>query len=225
MIVWVTREEPPDGPLSTALRERGLAVILEPVIERKVVADPAALLAGLSAEDWLILTSPFAIDAVADVPAARIPQVAVVGESSRVRARAAGLRVELVGADGHGDTLFARLREVVQSGVVCYPRSARAKTPSAWPGIELRSPVLYDTQPCGFDRGVAERVDLVAVASPSAVKALGAIDLPLASIGRATSAAIRATGREPAVEAPYPTFDNLAAAIANYASDCRHHRA
>jgi uroporphyrinogen-III synthase len=225
MIVWVTRDEPPDGPLATALRDRGLDAIVEPVITRQVVADPGALLADLRPTDWLILTSPFAIDAVKDVPAARVPNVAVVGESSRAAALAAGLRVELTGADGHGETLFAALRGRVQTGVVCYPRSARATSPESWGAIELRCPVLYDTQPRAFDRGVVERVALAAVASPSAVKALGELDVLLASIGRATSAAIRGMGREPVVEAAYPTFENLAVAIADYLNSSRHQRA
>ena len=59
---------------------------------------------------------------------------------------------------------------------------------------------------------------IAAVASPSAVAALGGIDVPLASIGRTTSAAIRRIGRQPAVEAAQPTFEDLAAAILVYES-------
>jgi uroporphyrinogen-III synthase len=216
MTVWVTRDEPADGPLSSALRQLGLAVVLEPVIERKVIASPAELLARLGADDWLVLTSPFAIQAVATEPAARIPHVAVVGESSHKLAADAGLRVDLVGADGHGDTLFAELRQQVTHGIVCYPRSSKAKPLESWGDVDVRCPVLYDTVPRGFDCSVVSRVAIAAVASPSAVKALGDIDVPLASIGRATTAAIRATGREPVVEPPYPTFENLARAIADY---------
>jgi uroporphyrinogen-III synthase len=216
MKVWVTREEPEDGPLSTALRERGVEVLLEPVMERRIVGDPESLLARLGPDDWLVLTSPFAIAAVAAVPAARTPQVAVVGESSRALAAAAGLRVTLVGEDGQGSTLFGQLQEMVRTGVVCYPRSAQARAPEPWGEIELRAPILYDTVPRLFDPSIAQRVDLAVVASPSAVRALGDLEIPLASIGRATSAAIRAGGREPVVEPEYPTFENLAQAVADY---------
>ncbi len=225
MIVWVTRNEPADGPLSFALRERGLDVILEPVIEQTILACPADLLAGLGPDDWLVLTSPFAIEAVTAEPAARIPHVAVVGESSRALATRAGLRVELIGPDGHGSTLFEALRTTVTAGVVCYPRSAKAAVPQAWADVELRCPVLYDTVPRDFDRTVAERVAVAVVASPSAVEALGDIDVPLASIGRATTSAIHARGRAPVAVAAYPTFDNLAKAVADYLSSSRHQRA
>ena len=80
------------------------------------MTDPAELLRGLGPDDWLVLTSAYAIEAVADAAGARVPQVAVVGESSRRTAERHGLRVTLISADGHGETLFARLREVVHSG-------------------------------------------------------------------------------------------------------------
>jgi uroporphyrinogen-III synthase len=225
VIVWVTRDESDDGPLSAALRARGLTVLLEPVLERHIVAQPADLLRDLGADDWLVLTSVYAIEAVAQVPEAGVPQVAVVGDSSRRTAEKHGLRVALVSEDGHGETLFAKLRETVHSGIVCYPRSAQAEPQQPWPGIELRAPILYDTVPRIFDRDVARKVAIAAVTSPSAVEALGDIDIPLASIGRTTSEAVRCRGREPAVEASYPSFEHLAAAIADYLSDSRHHRA
>jgi uroporphyrinogen-III synthase len=220
--VWVTREEDADGPLCAAVRACGLGVLLEPVLTHAIVAEPTALLANLGPEDWLVLSSPFAIRAVAECAAARVPHVAVVGEPSHLLAVQMGLRVGLVGADGHGETLFAQLRATVTRGVVCYPRSALAREPEAWAGVELRTPVLYETLAREFDRGAAERCQVAAVASPSAVKALfqalPECRLPLASIGRATSAAIRKHGREPIVEAAYPSFAHLAEAIRGFAA-------
>jgi uroporphyrinogen-III synthase len=55
---------------------------------------------------------------------------------------------------------------------------------------------------------------MVALASPSAVKAIGRVNLPLASIGRVTSKAIRDLGLAPHVEADPPSFAALAGAIA-----------
>lgn len=225
MIVWVTREEAADGPLSTALRVRDLEVLLEPVLERRLVTDPAELLADLGPDDWLVLTSTYAIEALASLPSVRIPQVAVVGESSQRLATQFGLRVNLVGEDGHGQTLFAQLRTQVTSGVVCYPRSAQAAEPVPWPGVKLRSPILYETVTRSYDRLAVQKAAIAAVASPSAVAAIGEITLPLASIGRTTSAAIRQRGLEPAVEAASPSFEHLAEAIASYLSDSRHQRA
>ncbi|UCE59271.1 MAG: uroporphyrinogen-III synthase [Phycisphaerales bacterium] len=213
MRVWVTREEGADGPLSTALRNAGLDVVLEPVIERCVVSDVADEISKLGADDWLVLTSAYAIEAVSVEPS-RIPRVAVVADPSRKVAEALGFRVELVSSKGDGKSLFAELREKVKTGKVCYPRSALVKAPEPWASVEIISPILYTTQPRPFDRTVFDRVDVVAVASPSAVNAIGPTDLPLASIGPSTSAAIRELGMEPWLESPEPSFQSLADGIA-----------
>ncbi len=225
MRVWVTRDEPEDGPLSTALRARGLTPVLEPVIERRLVCDPAQAIGSLSRNDWLVLTSPFAIEAVRSCDAARMPRVAVVGEPSARLARSHGLHVELVSPDGHGAGLFTELRTQVASGTVCYPRSARVSTPKAWRDVELRSPVLYDNFVRTYDRTIVGHVDVVAVASPSAVQVVGPVKLPFASIGRVTSAAIRRLGCEVWTEADPPSFEALAEAIADQAGPSRHQRA
>ncbi|MBU0618247.1 MAG: uroporphyrinogen-III synthase [Planctomycetes bacterium] len=213
MRVWVTRDEPRDGPLSTALRDHGLLVVCEPVLERRVVAGALDVIAQLGPDDWLVLTSPYAIEAAA-CEAAKTPRVAVVAQPSRRAAEAHGMRVELVSSGGDGESLFRELRGKVTSGIVCYLRSSRAAMPESWPGVDLRCPVLYETTTRAFDRGVINRVDVVSVASPSAVLAVGPLDLPFASIGPTTSAAIRNLGREPWVEAPTPSFEALAVAIA-----------
>ncbi len=216
LMVWVTRDEAGDGPLSIALCEHGLDAVLEPVMARRVVADTLDIISRLGPDDWLVLTSPFAIEA-AVCDAARVPRVAVVGESSRQAAAAHGMQVELVGS-GDGDSLFEELRSKVTSGTVCYPRSSKARPREPWRGVEMQCPVLYETVTRDFDRSVVERVNVVSVASPSAVQAVGPVDLPFASIGPTTSAALRKIGREPWVEAPTPSFDALATAIAARAS-------
>lgn len=221
-----------------ALRAVGLTVVHEPVLTRRVVDDCAAVVSKLGADDWLVLTSPYAIEAVAAEPA-RVPNTAVVGEPSRRAALARGLRVQLVSSRGAGQSLFDELRARVKSGTVCYPRSSLAKAPPAWSGVEILSPVLYETVSRDFDRSVIERVDVIAVTSPSAVEALGVADgsplreasraslrdLSIASIGPTTSAALRQAGIEPAIEAPQRSFDSLARAIADYDPDSRHQRA
>ena len=213
MNVWVTRDEPADGPLSTALRKVGLTAVLEPVIERRVVTDAAEELNALGPDDWLVLTSPFAVRAVASGPA-RIPRTAVVGHASREVAEHFGFRVELVSKGGTAHDLFRELQERVSSGRVCYPRSSLVQPPEPWGAVEVLSPVLYETVPRAFDESVVKRVEVVAVASPSAVDAIGPLDLPFASIGPSTSAALRRIGCEPWVEASDRSFKSLAAAIA-----------
>ncbi len=222
MRVWITREEEPDGPFARALFAVGLTVAYEPVLERRVVDDCASVLSQLGPDDWIVLTSPFAIQAVAPT-SAKVPKVAVVGEPSRRAAAARGFRVELVSARGGGEGLFEELRERCTSGTVCYPRSSLAKPPPPWSSVQILSPVLYETVSRRFDRSVSHRVDIVSVASPSAVEAIGPVKLPFASIGPTTSTALRRIGIEPSVEAPESSFEALAAAIAGYAdsSPCR----
>ena len=224
MKVWVTREEGKNGPLCRALEAVNLTPVLEPVIERRVVDDCAAILQGLGPDDWLVLTSPYAVESVAIEPA-RIPRVAVVGQPSRALAEAKGLRVELLSPKGSGVSLFEELRRRTNTGKVCYPRSSLVQAPEPWADVELLSPVLYETTERAFDRTVVDRVDVVAVASPSAVSAVGRIDLPFASIGPTTSDALRAIGIRPWVQAREPSFRSLAAAIADHASASGHHRA
>jgi len=212
MKVWVTRDEAADGPLSTALRNAGLDPVLEPVVSRRVLTDARDEIARLGPDDWLVLTSVFAVEAVAVEPA-RVPLVAVVGEVSRQAALARNLRVDLVSADGTAAGLFRELAERAGGATVLYPRSSLAEAPELPAGVHIVSPVLYETAPRSWRRGVVGEVDVVAVASPSAVGTVGIVDLPYASIGATTTAALREAGIEPCVEAAEPSFEALARAI------------
>ena len=216
MRVWVTRDEERNGPLSRAFSAVGLDVVLEPVIARRLVDDCAEAIRRLGPDDWLVLTSVYAIEAVACAPA-RIPRVAVVGQETRRAAEAKGLRVRQVCSGATRESLFEDLRSRVKRGTICYPRSSEALAPEAWPGVEVLSPVMYETSARAFDREVIRRVDVVSVASPSAVYAIGRLELPFASIGPTTSAALGALGIEPWVEAPQRSFQSLATAVADCA--------
>ncbi len=211
MKVWVTRDERTDGPLSKALRAVGLSVLHEPVLARKALTDAAGALAALTCDDWIVLTSVFAIEAVAgDV--ARVPHLAVVGASSRRAAEARGFRVDLVGR-GDAASLFDELFGRADGRVICYPRSSETMIPKVPPGIDLVSPVMYETVARPFRRIAFTDADVIAVTSPSAVRVIGRADLPFASIGPMTSAALREHGVTPWVEAPQRSFQSLAAAI------------
>lgn len=212
MNVWVTREEPVDGPLSAALRDAGLVPVLEPVIERRVLDGALDELAGLGPDDWLVLTSAFAIRAMPSD--ARTPRVAVVGVPSQRAAEAKGMRVELVGHDGGATALFEELGPLASGKTVLYPRSSAAPARTLPDDVTLISPVLYETAPRAFRTDVIDEIDVIAVASPSAVRAIGAVERPFASIGATTTGALRALDIEPWVEAPEPTFPALALAIA-----------
>lgn len=218
--VWVTRDEKKDGPLCSALRACYLIPILEPVLERIVVADITADLRSLSADDWLVLTSIFAIE---NVPAdlARIPRVAVVGQASKVVAEARGFRVKLVSRHGTGSSLFNDLRKQAAGTHVVYPRSALAEIPpDRHVFAEFTAPILYETRPREFDLAISQDVDVITVTSASAVRALNArlriatLKTPLASIGVTTTAAIVAGHGTVWAQPPWANFVELARTIA-----------
>ncbi len=226
MKVWVTRDEEPGGPLSAALTGVGLDVVCERVISRFAAPDwDSDHVEALGEADLLVLTSVYAIELLAGLTGHRAMGVAVVGEVSRKVAEAAGFRVAFVANDGSVRSLFADLRREFCTGRVCYPRSAQAQEQTSWRDVTVACPILYDTVARDFDRSVIQRVEMVAVASPSAVRAIGSIDLPFASIGPTTSTALGEFGITPVVEAPERSFASLATAIASYASDARHQRA
>jgi uroporphyrinogen-III synthase len=213
--IWVTRDEEPGGELASALRAAGLEPILEPVLERRIVGDASETLRALGHRDWLVLTSPFAIGAIAP-PLVRC-RVAVVGEASRRAAESRGLRVDLTSPDGTGEGLWRALRECTPNGArIFYPRSALARPREGWTGVEVSSPILYDTVPRPFDPSIAGRTDAVSLTSPSAVRAIATLpDLPrCASIGPTTSASLRAAGLRVWVESPNPDFRTFAQVLA-----------
>jgi uroporphyrinogen-III synthase len=215
--VWVTRDEPAGGPLATALERAGLVAILEPVLTTAVTGDARPEIESLSPRDWLVLTSPRAVAAAA-IPGGPGPRVAVVGESSARLARERGFRVEFVSPTGEADALWRHIAKVARGERVCFPRSSLASPPPLQ-AIELSAPVIYEVARRAFDRTNAAACDVVAVASPSAVESiagqLGAVPLPAASIGPATTRALRSAHAALLTEAPRPGFDTLARAIAN----------
>lgn len=214
--VWVTRDEPPGGPLASALKAEGLFPISEPVLETTTVGDAQTELAALGPDDWLVLTSVRAIRAVAQ-PQASVPRVAVVGEVSAQIAHELKLRVEYVSSSGDSSALWKHIKQNIGFGSkVCFPCSSRSLAPGL-EGVEVITPVLYEVRDRRFDRSVAQRVDVVAFASPSAVQSvatqLGRLSIPSASIGPTTSAAIRKAGGEILVECLERNFTSLARAI------------
>lgn len=214
MKVWVTRDEPLDGPLCTALIQQGLEPVLEPVVRRCIIADLSDQIAQLDVDDWLVLTSPFAIETI-DPSCVRC-RVAVVGEASRKLAQSRGLRVERTSPDQTGRGLFDSLNaDPAGARHVLYPRSSKAAPPDC-PSIPIDAPVLYETSQIPFDQTVAQRTDVVILTSPSAAQAVASISPlpPIASIGPTTTSALRARGIDPWLESPEPNFPDLAAAIA-----------
>ncbi|TVQ55084.1 MAG: uroporphyrinogen-III synthase [Phycisphaerales bacterium] len=212
--IWVTRDETPDGPLCRALGEAGLEPVCEPVLLRQRTGDARDELSMLTDEDWLVLTSVFSVECLADLPA-KPPRIAAVGPATAEAIRSRGWNVDLE-TDRSGEDLWAALRERAETGVICYPRSSLASPPEAWADVVIVSPAVYETRPRDFDPSVIGRIDWIAVTSPSAVHIVGPSNAPFASIGPTTTAALREIGITPRVEAARPTFGDLAREIADH---------
>jgi len=219
--VWVTRDEPPNGPLSRALKSHQLTPVLEPVIARQQISNITHELKLLTPNDWLVLTSAFAIECI-DKNYAGIPNVAVVSEKSAAKARAVGLRVALISKQKNAQSLFDDLKTIAKSRRVLYPRSSEAKLPIIPAGcFELASPILYETRPRNFNEAIIEEenINIIAFTSPSAVCAvnekipLNSITTPIASIGPTTTEAITSTGARTAIQPETPSFSALARKI------------
>lgn len=213
--VWATRDEPADGPLCGALRRAGLEPVCLPVVRRRVVADLSADVRSLGPDDWLVLASPYAIEALGWIEIGA--RVAVVGESSRHAAEHAGMRVALTSPDGTGAALWdAVAASIGRARRVLYPRSSLSSPPGTVGGVVVESPVLYRTEPIKVEPAAVRGLTIAALASPSAAREVVRIAPSVrgASIGPTTSAALRGAGIEPWVEAPTSSFDALAGAIA-----------
>jgi uroporphyrinogen-III synthase len=217
--VWVTRDEEEGGELCTALAGAGLVPVWHPVLARRLCEDVLDVVGSLREDDWLVLTSRYAIESIpSNVVRSR---VAVVGQASADAARAKGWRVERESPDGSGRGLWDSLRaDPAGATKMLYPRSSLAPIPRGIPGVRLVAPVLYETEERRFDPRVAREVDVVSVASPSAaevvcevVEGLGKV----AALGPTTVATLRDFEIEPWLEVKNGTFEDFAGAIAEKA--------
>jgi uroporphyrinogen-III synthase len=237
--IVVTRAAEQAEELARPLREAGAVVILLPAIAIAPARDLPALRAAareLSQYDWLLLTSGNAANAfltLVDMPAlTRRPKLAVVGKATRQRALSLGWKEDLApqeftaealadcfdllpvtgerflmpGGDLARDVLSKRL--CARGAVVDVVEAYRTVMP---PETAERAQTLF--------AGNAVP-DWVTLASPSAVEnlaqAVGVEALRrtrLASIGPATSAAVKANGLDVATEAREHTAMGLVEAL------------
>ncbi len=220
--VWVTRDESIDGPLCWALKTVGLTPILAPVIRRVPRPQAREALAAAAPSDLVLFTSPFAIEVVGAPQSCR--RAAVVGVSTAKAATSLGYEV-VVASVGGLSRLISAINQEPKAQTIWHPCSDVAEVISPIPGAAVMRVHAYDTHPIAWDASAVQTVNMIAVASPSAVRAIGFRRQPFASIGPTTSQAIRMLGIEPAMEAEEASFESLANAIADYFIDSRHQRA
>lgn len=242
--VVVTREDGEVGVLAGALRRYGATVLHWPTIRWAAAADPAPLdaaLEGLGEFQWVVFTSPRAVEAVAArcrgwTAAARI---AAVGGATRAAAESHGWRVDVAPITQTAEALVDILRaEGVGAGTrVFFPASqiagATVEAGLRQAGADVVRVTAYRTLPADLDRQECARalaagdVQVISFASPSAVENLRAglgarlFDEALASvvvavIGPTTGAAARAAGARRVIEASDHSLTGLADRIAEW---------
>ncbi len=228
--VVVTREEPPDGPLARALRERGAEVLTVPCTTTAPPADPAALhdaVGRASSFDWLLVTSARTVAELPDpLPAGPPPRWAAVGEASARALRERGVEAETVGSGTGAD--LARLLGDLSGRTVLLPASDRVRPETVAAleaaGASVTTVPAYrtlarDEAPAELRRCLTEGVDALTFTSPSAAEALGpppeGIPLPkVAAIGESTAGPLAAAGWRDLVLPGRPELDALAEALA-----------
>jgi uroporphyrinogen-III synthase len=227
-VVWLTRDWKANEAWRARFEAAGARVVSLPCIAVEA-RQVEGLALRVAAADWLVLTSPQAVKAVAaSLGGSSLPgrvRVAVVGEATGVAAGRAGWRVDLVArrpdAAGLVETLKA---ETTLAGTrVCWPRSSLA---DEGPLETLRAAgalpdafVAYDTvAPPGLGHHLGTALietspDWIVLASGSACRHLRAAwpagqPLPparIAALGARTAEAVEAAGWPVAAVAVVPT--------------------
>ena len=232
--VAVTRDESAGGPLSEALRRRGLEPVSCAVVDEAPARDMGALARAareLERYDWLVVASARAVAALAEAlggaPLPAALRTAAVGAKTKAALEAAGAVAPLTAEVAGAAALLEALREAGgwAGKRVLLPRAERGGRELAEGLRSLGARVDEVVAYCTLERAVGEIVsawtaaspDAVVVASPSAaralVRALGADRLrrlePVVAIGPATAAALARLGVA-AVVPPRADFESVA---------------
>jgi uroporphyrinogen III methyltransferase/synthase len=227
--VAVTRARAQSSALAATLRALGAAVIEAPAIRTTPLPAEVPDLAGY---DLVCVTSPngahelFARlgEAGADARALAGRTVAAIGPGTARALEAHGIRADVVPARAVAEGLVEALAGIeLRRVLIARGREGREVLPDALRarGAEVDVLELYETVAEPLDAGTARAAaaaDYLTFTSASTVRffrdAAGSLDGPrIASIGPATSAALREAGVEPALEASPHTPDGLVAAL------------
>jgi uroporphyrinogen-III synthase len=235
--VAVTRDESLDGPLTQALRGRGLEPMSCPVLAEAPPRDPEPLARAardLERYEWLVVASTRAITALIqardgrDLPAGL--RTAAVGAKTAAALVAHGARDPVIAPAAGAGPLLLVLRDADRwpGRRVLLPRAAEGRPKLSASlrsfGAAVDEVIAYRTVELPPDQIAvswrAARADAVVVASPSAARALvgaiGTIPLrrlePVVAIGSTTAMSLTALGVR-AVVPERADFESVAALL------------
>ena len=223
--IAVTRARPQASALAARLRELGAAVVEAPAIQTRSLDQE---LPDLAAYDLVCVTSPNGAHALFerldDARALAGATVAAIGPGTARALAEHGIRADVVPERAVAEGLVDALAGIaVRRALLVRAREGRDMLPDALRGrgAEVDVLALYETvaEPLDEDTArAAATADYVTFTSASTVRyfldAAGELDGPrIASIGPATSAALREAGVEPNLEAEPHTPDGLVEAL------------
>ncbi len=232
--IAVLRARPQASALAARLRALGADVVQAPAI---AIEPLAAQPPDLGAYDLLCVTSPNGVarlfELVRDARDLAGPRIAAIGPGTAAALRERGIEPDVVPERAVAEGLVEALGDAaVQRALIARGETGRDVLPDALRerGAQVDVLVLYRTVPVPLDdetRAAVLGADDALFTSASTVEALveaagGAEALRdgprLCSIGPATSAALRAHGLEPGLEAATHTPDGLVDALLAQAS-------
>jgi uroporphyrinogen III methyltransferase/synthase len=227
--VAVTRARPQASALAARLRELGAAVVEAPAIRIRPLHAELPELAGY---DLVCVSSPNGAHALferlaadgRDARALAGTRVAAIGPGTARALGEHGITPDVVPDRSVAEGLLEALAGIdVRRALIARAREGREILPDALRarGAAVDEVALYETVAEPLDAataGAAAAADYVTFTSASTVRhflaAAGDLTGPrIASIGPATSAALRAAGLEPDIEADPHTPDGLVAAL------------
>jgi uroporphyrinogen-III synthase len=244
--ILITRTRHQASDLATQLEALGATPILIPTIEIVPPASFAALDAALTClrtYDWLVLTSPNAVEAfhrrAQFLHLTQLPKkIAVIGPATLTAANAIGLTVDLVPPQYIAESLAQALLPEAPGKSFLLVRAAEARDilPATLTaaGATVTIAEAYRNQLPPDSRQALRTLfaspetypDAITFTSASTARNLCALleaanltlppGITLASIGPITSQTLRDLGHEPTIEAPEPTIPSLIQAISSY---------
>jgi uroporphyrinogen III methyltransferase / synthase len=225
--IAVTRARAQASPLAARLRDLGAEVVEAPTIRTRSLETELPPFAG---HDLLVVSSPNGAHELfaalersgRDARALAGRRIAAMGPGTARALREHGVIADFVPDRSVAEGMLEALADVPLSSVLLLrAREGRDTLPEGLRarGVTVEVVALYETIAEPLDPSLLAEVDWITFTSASTVRFLGEgmggipIDAKLASIGPATSAALREHGREPDVEAAPHTPDGLVEAL------------